>query len=120
MSGHRILQDLAQGQNSVLDPGNGKEIKADRSFQIVNLVSAGAETRTITDPTKDGIVLALVCVTYVGDIVVTCPAGINQSGNSTITFNGANDLAILFSVPKSPGGTAYRWRLWLNDGCTLG
>lgn len=52
-----------------------------------------------------------------GDIVLTVNAAFNQSGNTTITFNDAGDHVEL--VACTIGGTR-RWRLVVNNGCTLG
>ena len=108
----------AKGQPTtaaIADPGNAGAIAVTNSGTCP-LVSAGAETRTIAAPTFAGQRIVLACKTYVGNIVVTASAAINQTGNTTITLNGAGDFIELVGVEL---GGAKVWRVSANDGCAL-
>lgn len=101
--------------NNIADPGNGVAIPVTTSG-VCNLTSAGAETRTIAAPTFQGQRLNLCMNVDGGDIGVTFASAINQTGNTVATFNDAGDhlevVAVLIAA-------ALRWRLVVNDGCTL-
>lgn len=113
-SPHRILHDLYRAPYLGTDPGNTvKAIVIDQSPVVIPLVSAAAETRTLAAPTKAGIVVHLVCQTYVGDIVLTTASAYDQAGSTTITFNTAGDYVTLVSVPLA---AAYVWRVTGFDG----
>lgn len=100
---------------AIADPGHAGAIAVTNSGTCP-LVSAGAETRTIAAPTFAGQRIVLACKTYVGNIVVTASAAINQTGNTTITLNGAGDFIELVGVEL---GGAKVWRVSANDGCAL-
>lgn len=116
MSGHNVAQELLQAELQVLDPGNGKAIVPDRSGAIVPLVTAAAETRSLPAPVKAGIQLTLVLKTDGGDCVVTASAGVNQTGNTILTFDTEGESVVLLSIPK---GNAFVWRVTANDGVAL-
>ena len=105
----------AAGWN-IADPGNAGAIPVTRNG-VCNLTSDGAETRTLSTPSFQGQRLDICMDTDGGDIVLTVNAAFNQSGNTTITFNDAGDHVEL--VACTIGGTR-RWRLVVNNGCTLG
>ena len=52
-----------------------------------------------------------------GNITLTCATGLNQTGNTTILFDTAADSVLLVAIAS---GSNKRWRVVLNDGCTLG
>ncbi len=99
----------------VADPGNAAAISVATSG-VCELTSAGAETRTLARPTFVGQKLALICDVYVGNIVVTASAAINQTGNTIMTFGAAADMIELTGM-KVAG--ALVWRATANDGCAL-
>lgn len=117
MSGHNTHHDSFAGDAVMLDPGNGKALIVDRDRGIVELVTAAAETRTLPDPTKSGIELALNLKTDGGDCVVTAATAINAAGNAIMTFADEADTIVLLSIPN--GSTAYRWKAIGNDGVSL-
>lgn len=82
----------------------------------VDLVTAGAETRTLAAPTYAGQMLLLSFKTDSGDCVVTCATTINQTGNNTITMADIGDIVLL--VGKTEGSNT-RWSVVVNDGCAL-
>lgn len=100
----------------VADPGTGKPIPVDTSATI-NIVSAAAETNTLAIPTFIGQQLTLNMDTFaVGSRVITSAQGINQAGNTIMTFGAARDCIVLEAVTV---GGALRWVVTANDGVAL-
>lgn len=100
----------------IADPGNAGAIPVTDTGKC-DLVSAGAETRTLAAPTYVGQLLLVSFKTKVGNITLTCATGLNQTGNTTILFDTAADSVLLVGIAS---GANNRWRVVLNDGCTLG
>lgn len=100
---------------AIADPGNAGAIPVTGNGSCP-IVTAGAETRTLAIPTFEGQMLSLVMKTDGGDGVITSAQAINQTGNNTITMNDAGDVIVLIGVQV---GAALRWRVVVNDGCTL-
>lgn len=116
MTAHRVLQDIYRADHPA-DPGaSGRIDPGERGICYFNLVSAGAETRTLAAPTRVGMLLTLSCGTYVGDIVVTSAVAVNQTGNTILTFGAARDTITLVAVKS--GSTLY-WSVSGNDGVAL-
>lgn len=106
----------AANPSELADPGTGVAIPVTRSATI-NIVTAAAETNTLANPTFVGQVLVLNMDTRaVGDRVVTAANGINQAGNTIMTFGAARDCITLRGV-KVAG--ALRWAVQGNDGVAL-
>lgn len=89
------------------DPGDGNAITVpDGGDHLVQLVSAGVETRTLDAPVRVGQKLTLYCLAHVGNIVVTAAADIDHLGNNTITFAAARHVihlqAVLAGGPFTP------------------
>jgi len=101
--------------NEIADPGNAGAVPVTDSGHV-DIVTAGAETRTLAAPTDIGQVLLLSMKTDGGNCVITCATGINQTGNNTITMNDAADSILLVGVAS---GSNKRWRVVANDGCSL-
>lgn len=99
----------------VADPGTGAAIPVTTSATI-NITSAGAETNTLAIPTFLGQVLILNMNVFGGNRVITSAQGINQAGNTTMTFGAARDSIMLRSVLV---GGALRWQVVANDGVAL-
>ena len=99
----------------IADPGNAGAIAVTNSGSV-QIVTAGAETRTLAAPTFVGQQISLAMKTDGGDAVVTVATLINQAGNNTITFNDAGDVVVLVAIQN---GANIRWRTLLNDGATL-
>ena len=100
----------------IADPGNAGAIPVTDTGKC-DLVSAGTETRTLAAPTYVGQLLLVSFKTKVGNITLTCATGLNQTGNTTILFDTAADSVLLVGIAS---GSNNRWRVVLNDGCTLG
>ena len=118
LSGAGVLTLAATAKpptTAIADPGNAGAIPVTNAGTCP-IVTAGAETRTLAAPTYAGQVLVLALKTDGGDCVITASAGINQTGNNTITMGDAGDTLVLAGVEV---GAAKVWRVVVNDGCTL-
>ena len=100
---------------SIADPGNAGAIPVTDSGEV-ELVTAGAETRTLAAPTYTGQLLLISMKTDGGDCVITCATTVNQTGNNTVTLNDAGDAVLL--VGKTNGANK-RWSVVANDGASL-
>ncbi len=100
---------------SIADPGNAAAIPVTESGSV-QIVTTGAQTRTIAAPTFVGQELLVCMKTDGGDCVITVATGVNQTGNNTITLNDAGDSIRLNAIQN---GSNIRWRVVYNDGCTL-
>lgn len=110
---HRVHSDLYRVPKSMADPGDAGTIRVSQDLQICEMVSAAAETRTLANPTKQGIRFTLRLLTDGGDCAVAAAAGLNQSGNTTATFEDASDMLVMISVKTSTG---FRWDILHNVG----
>lgn len=114
---HRIHSDLFRVPKGFADPGNAGTIRVEgpdgEDLQICEMVTGGAETRTLATPTKQGIRFILRLLTDGGDAVVTAAGGLNATGNTVATFEDASDLLCLISVKTSTG---FRWDILHNIG----
>jgi predicted RecA/RadA family phage recombinase len=97
------------------DPGNAGAIPVTDSGHC-DLVTTGAQTRTLAAPTYLGQLLLVSLKTDGGNCVITCATTVNQTGNNTITLDDAGDAILL--VAKANGANK-RWSVVSNDGCTL-
>jgi hypothetical protein len=109
MSAHRAATDLFKAPVELADPGNAGSIYVERSPCVVNLVSAGAETRTVAPPTEPGALLLLNAFTIGGTITVTVTGGYDPAGSTALSVTAVKQYFLLQSVQESAG--VYRWRL---------
>jgi len=105
---HRVHSDLYRVPKSMPDPGDGGTIRVSEDLQILEMVSAGAETRTLAAPTKPGIRVVLRLMTDGGDLTVEAENGFNSAGDTVATFADVGDVLSLISVSTATG---YRWEL---------
>ena len=105
-----------QMTNAIADPGNVAHAIPVTNGGYVDIVTAGAETRTLAAPSFKGQMLLISFKTDGGDCVITCATTINQTGNNTITLNDAGDAVLL--VAKTNGANI-RWSVVVNDGAAL-
>jgi hypothetical protein len=111
----------------VADPGTGAAIPVTKPATISLTIAAAGETNTLAAPLYPGQLLILYtgALSNAGTRIVTCSAAINATGNNTITLNTApsaparGDRIILIGCPSVAAGTTLRWRVVINDGCTL-
>lgn len=100
----------------IRDPGSSGAIDVSRSGYC-ELTTAGAETRTLADPTYRGQILDLVFVVDGGDCVVTAASAVNQTGNNTITFTDVGEHTRLVGAYNATDG--WEWKTIVNDGAAL-
>ena len=109
---HRIHSDLYRVDKAMPDPGNAGLIRVTEDLQICEMVSTGAETRTLKAPTKPGIRFVLRLMTDGGDVLVTAENGFNVEGDTVARFADASDLLNLVSVEYAAGPPkTYRWEV---------
>ena len=117
MSGHRVLHDILAAPFLVNDPGNGGIIPIDRWGLVCPVVTAGAETRVLPEPSKAGLVAIVDFDTDGGDLTLTVTGGYNAAGATAIVFDDAGDWVALMSIKV---GADYRWRVLRSEGVGLG
>lgn len=111
MAIHNLLFNLSNANWNLPDPGNAGALPRAKTG-IINIVSAGSETRTLAAPLKEGIILGLNFLTDGGDCVVTVASAIDDFGTTTITFDDAGEFVLLISRKF---GTGYRWRVIVSS-----
>lgn len=99
------------------DPGDAGAISINQPGYCL-LVTTGAETRTLADPSYIGQVMDFFFYTDGGDCVITAASPINQAGNTTMTFADVGDHLQLCGHYNPTDG--WEWRVTVNDGITLG
>jgi len=110
------ILDLAHStSNSITDPGQAGAIAVTASG-AVQIVTTGAQTRTLAAPSFIGQILEICFKTDGGDCVITCATTVNQTGNNTITLNDAGDCVLLLAKQN---GANIRWSVVSNDGASL-
>jgi hypothetical protein len=105
---------LLPEDNPITDPGDAGAIPVTDSGYC-NIVSAGAETRTIAAPTFVGQKLILNLHTDGGNVTVTVATTVNQTGNNPLVFGDAGDCVIL---EAKQNGANIRWTVATADGVT--
>jgi hypothetical protein len=116
MSSHRVLYDIRNAAFLMTDPGDAGTITVDRWMAVVPLVSAAAETRTLAQPTKSGMMCKLEVKTYVGAITLTVTGGYNQAATASIVLGTAGDWVLFTSVDV---GGSYYWRVVAHEGTNI-
>lgn len=114
-SGDLTLSDGSVKPAAITDPGDAGAIPV-TDTGYCPLVSAGAETRTLADPSFAGQRLTLGFDTDGGDCVVTAATAVNQTGNNTLTFADAGDHLELVAITIAG---SLVWRVVANDGVAL-
>jgi len=104
----RAHYDLLWADYLMTDPGAGQSIVPDRQFGLVPLVTAGAEARTLRQPTKAGVYITLMLVTDGGDCTVTITGGYNQDDDTTYVFEDVGQSLPLVSIKE---GASFYWRI---------
>ena len=100
----------------IADPGNAGTIDVSRSGYL-ELTTAGAETRTLPDPTFRGQQLDIVMIADGGDCVVTASSAVNQTGNNTLTFTDVGEYTRLVGAYNATDG--WEWKTVVNMGADL-
>ena len=115
MSAHNANKEMHDSPLELKDPGDGGLIRIERYATHVDLVTAGAETRTLARPSKAGLRCVLNFQTDGGNCVVTSLAQLNSTGNNTITFATAGQMLELHSRRL---GSDLEWTVVYNEGTT--
>ena len=100
----------------IADPGSGGAIDTSRSG-IVEITTAGAEARTLADPTFRGQRLTIVMVADGGDATITASSPINQAGNTIITMGDVGDF--WEGVGKYNATDGWEWHTVDSEGSSL-
>lgn len=101
--------------NGIADPGNAGAIPVTASG-YVDIVTAGAETRTLAAPSFKGQSLLISFKTKVGNCVIICASTVNAAGNNTITLSAAGQAVKM--IAKTSGANIL-WAVDMNDGAAL-
>ena len=110
MSAHTQQQDHAGMDWAIADPGASGAIPVGLSG-VCELVSAGAETRTLGRPSYLGQWLVLSFKTDGGTITLTCASGLGVTARTIITFDTAGEMIELRAVRS---GSDLTWRALSN------
>ena len=100
---------------TIADPGDAGAIPVTKSG-TVPIVTAGAETRTLADPSFPGQILNIGLKTDGGNAVITTTSPVNQTGNNTLTGADVGDHIALIAIED---GSDIEWRVLANDGWGL-
>jgi len=117
-TGYVLLAEEAPADaltRAITDPGDAGAIPNSGSGHV-DIVTAAAETRTLADPAKGGLLLLLAMQTDGGDAVVTAASAVNAATNTIMTFAEVTASVLLLSVPN---GAGWVWRIIGNDGVAL-
>ena len=95
------------------DPGDAGTIDVSRGG-LCELTSAGVETRTLPDPTFRGQRLILSFISDGGTITMTASSPVNQTGNTTITWDDIGEYLELIGTYNATDG--WEWRVTASDG----
>lgn len=109
--------DLSKAFKTVADPGDAGAIPVTGYERgQCPIVTGGAETRTLADPTYAGQELLVYMHTDGGNAVITSASAVNATGNNTITFADASDVLDVVAVETAAGLV---WRVRSSDGAAL-
>lgn len=111
MSAHNILNDMNSAEVREVDPGNAGVLTVTKWFQQYNLISAGAETRTLPAPVKTGQMVCLAHKTDGGDITVTVTGGYDELGTTAFVLSDPGQFGLFMSIDDAG---SYKWRVIAN------
>lgn len=114
MSAHNEGFELYNNNKEILDPGDAGVILFTGYGQTCPIVTAGAETRTVPNPTTNGLKATIYMLTYGGDCTITFASAYNEAGATVVVFSAAGQFLPLESVRTS--ATAFAWRVVRPDG----
>lgn len=121
----RTHANLSEVQNQLIDPGTGKTIQVAaehwNAWLPLTIAASASETNTLPRPTtaNQRLKIKAVSVGSGGSRVITVTGGYNQDGDTTLTFDAADETVILEASPTSTNGT-YRWQLVASEGIADG
>lgn len=114
-SGRPQVEDIhARGVEPYIipDPGNGGTFDTLRAG-VIEVTTAGAETRTLPDPTFRGQEIALVMIADGGDAVITASSPVNQTGHTTITLSAVGGFILFRGKYNATDG--WEWQEIMED-----
>jgi hypothetical protein len=111
-----IRHNLYRAPVAVRDPGAAGTITLNIDGGVCSVVTAGAEARTLRQPTKEGITGTVVLDVDGGDLTLTVTGGYNQAGTTAIVFGDAGDFVSFISIKI---GANYRWRIVAQEGTNV-
>jgi hypothetical protein len=94
------IYSLGVEPRQIPDPGDAGAIQINQ-IGYVRLVTTGAETRTLADPSFIGQVMDLFFDTDGGDCVITAASPINQNGDTIMTFSDVGEHIQRASSPTT-------------------
>ncbi len=110
----RIPFILHDAQCEIADPGNAGVIVVNKSLSVMNLISTAAQTRTLSLPTKQGVLFTMHMQTDGGDITLTVASAYNETGDTTFVFSEVGQHITFQSFATSAG--VYFWRVISHYG----
>lgn len=110
------LHRMYEAPYRMLDPGDTLTIYPREQFSVCPVVTAAAETRTLEQPSKAGIIHTIVLDTDGGDLTLTVTGGYNADAATSITLADAGDFVTFISVKV---GASYYWRVLASEGTTV-
>lgn len=121
MSAHRTLNDIFKAFDSVgpgrlVDPGASGTITPTMWGQVCGVTTATAEARTLSQPTKPGVLAGVVLDVDGGNLTLTVTGGYNADADTSITFADAGDFVLFYSIEV---GTSYYWRVVAQEGTNV-
>lgn len=116
MSGNQALRRMLAAPFLMTDPGSGGTINFDRWGAVCGVVTAGAEARTLAQPTKAGLLEAVVLDVAGGAMTLTVTGGYNADGATSLTFGSAGDFVAFYSIKV---GSSYYWRPAFWEGVNV-
>lgn len=114
MASHNIAQKMHDANKVKVSSTNAENLVVDCDPCVIHLKSAGAETRTLKLPTREGVHLSMHMMTDGGDITVTVASAYNEAGSTTLVFSEVGHHAEFVSYVTSAG--VYFWRLVSHHG----
>lgn len=100
----------------VADPGNAGALSVAYPYAVINITTAGAETRTVAAPTFANQRLVVAFDVRVGNVVITSATTLNSTLNNTVTLDAAGKW-VEFQAVRLAG--ALVWRATTAGGAAL-
>ena len=102
-----------------------RDVGADGRFPmdtscVIRLITAGAESRTVNNPRFLGQFALFTFQEDGGDCTLNFLGAINQAGNTRAVMDAVGDgLLLVAGAAGSIANPTLRWRIVMNDTCTL-
>ena len=113
MGAHNEPKEMFYADHAIADPGDTYTIVCDQWGSICDVVTTAAQTRTLAQPTKTGVMVVVNLKTDGGDLTLTVTGGYNADADTTITYGDAGDWVAFYSIDV---GGSYYWRILQKEG----